>query len=144
MPSAQLVNPQGAFGYSANTPEGTNVVGTYLSAETTTTIHRGELVSINTSGNILQATTSVEPRLVIGIAIEEIPAATVGLVCLHGYITSVPANGAISAGGLVGRSATTAGAVDAVTSAAGTQGQSIGVAVTTAASSLVNVFVAKI
>lgn len=140
MPAADIINPAGAFGQEANAPNQGALTAPFTSAEATVTINRGQVVSINTAGKILRATTSVDVDLVIGIAVENIAPGGTGLVALYGLVTNVAAQGAIAAGALVARSATTAGSVaDAAVAADGV----IGVAVAAAASNLVNIFVFK-
>lgn len=144
MPGAQLINPNGAYGGVQNDPNnGELLCAPMQSAETVTTISAGQVVSVTTAGKILQATTAVEPRLTIGIAVNAIAPGASGLVAMHGPMLNVPAQGAIAAGDLVSRSGTTAGSVASLTSAAGTTGQAIGIAINAASGNLVNVFVVK-
>lgn len=143
MSTQQLANPEGAFGYTAAVDVG-NHVQPLESAESTTTISKGQVVTINTAGKILQATTTVDQKLQIGIAAEDIAAGEVGLVTILGLQKSVKAEGAIAAGALVTRSGTTAGSVASFTPAAVTDiGKVIGVAAAAAASSLVDLWVCR-
>lgn len=134
---ATITNPNGAFGQTAGAPNQGHTVLPFKSAETTVTIAAGEVVSINTAGDILQATTAVDVNLCIGVAVERITPGNTGLVAVGGKVTNVKAQGAIAAGAVVTRSGTTAGTVmDGTTAETGV----IGVAYSAAASSLVNVF----
>lgn len=135
-----VINAGGAFGGDVGAPNQGNLTAPFQSAETSTTISKGQVVSVNTARKILQATTTVDVDLVIGVALEDIEAGGTGLVALYGIVTAVKAQGAIAAGALVIRSGTTAGSVaDAGAAADGI----IGVAIAAAASNLVDVFVYK-
>jgi predicted RecA/RadA family phage recombinase len=140
MPTTQIANPEGAFGLDKFSGLDYEL---YESAETSTQIDKGMVVSIDTAGKILKATTTVEPRLVIGVALEDIPAGEVGPIATRGVVKSVKAEGAIAANALVQRSGTTAGSVATFTSVATAIGQVTGVAIAAAASSLVDVYVQK-
>lgn len=106
-----------------------------------------QVVSLNvdSTGKVTKATTSVVAHRCIGIADNgggNSAAGDVVQVVTFGPVKNVAAQGAITAGDQVGRSDTTAGSVAAVTSDASLiVGAVLGVALTTAASSLVDVFV---
>lgn len=143
MPAGQIYNPANAYGVGTDPSSGQGVVAYFESAEASTTISAGQAVTINTSRKILQATTAVEKRLVIGVATEDITAGSIGPVAVHGLVRNVKAQGAIAAGDAVQGSGTTAGSVATVASASTEIGRYIGIAVTAAASSLVDVYVQK-
>lgn len=143
MPVSMIENPAEAYGGEKFTNQ---VLGTYLSAETTTVIAKGDCVTIDTDGNILQSTTTVSELLAIGIAAEEIQPGGVGLVVERGVVKDAKAEGAITAPDLVVRSGATAGAVSATSDGGTTQpvlGEVIGVAIADAANDLVDLFVFK-
>lgn len=133
-----LTNPSGAFGQAVGAGNQGAITIPFLSAETTTTIAKGNCVSMNATGGVLQSTTTVDVDLCIGIACEAIAPGKTGLVALLGKVTAVTAQGAIAAGAVVIRSGTTAGAV--ADGAAATAGI-LGVAIAAAAGNLVDVFV---
>lgn len=137
----QISNPGALTGEAAAYDQ---VYECYISAETATTISKGQVVSLNTSGKILQATTSVDEKLCIGVADEDIVAGALGRVVTKGVVVDVAAQGAITAGALVARSGTTAGSVASYTAAAVTDlGKMTGVAIAAAANSLVTIYVNK-
>lgn len=140
----QLVYPGGEFGLSGDDNFWQEAYP-YVSAEASTTILAGQVVSINTAGKVLQATTSVAAALCIGIAKNDIAAGASGLIVVRGHVLAAKAQGAIAAGKQVIRSGTTAGSVaDAGTEDATLiSGTVLGIAVAAAASSLVHLFVGK-
>jgi len=106
-----------------------------------------QVVSLNvdSTGKVTKATTGVVGHRCIGIVDNSGGSSAAGdvvQVVVCGPVRNVAAQGAITAGDQVGRSGTTAGSVAAVTSDASLiAGAVVGVALTTAASNLVDVWV---
>ena len=128
MAEKQLTNPSGAFGYTglaANTG-----FRTEIPMPAGGTITAGKLVVIGTTGTVTQATTSSTGALVCGVAAASAVSGGVVPVVTYGLV-DVTAQGSITAGDLVSRSASVAGNVVSAgtTVAAGV----CGVAITTAA-----------
>lgn len=128
MAERQLTNPSGAFGFT-----GLNATGfrTEIPMPTAAAITGVKVVSINTSGQVLTATTSVAPALAFGVTTGSAVSGGVANVVTYGIIESVPSDGTIAVGAVLKRSGTTAGSViDATASAA--PGEVIGIALTAA------------
>lgn len=116
MPSKSLSNPGGAYGYTADVDGGSALVGYFRSAESSTTIAQGNLVSINTAGKILQSATNVAPKLCIGFAAEAIAPGEIGPVVTNGFFAGALNDGTdVTAGQALIRSDATAGAVEPIT-----------------------------
>lgn len=116
---SHIQNPAGAYGYSTLDDKVKGITVPYKSAETSTTIAKGDAVSMDGSGEILQATTSVDVNLVIGVAAESIAAGKTGNVVILGPAL-VKAGGTIAAAGVVlARSSSSAGRLDNGTAGAG-------------------------
>lgn len=139
MADKDINNPGGAFGYTA---AGDNLMqfGGYFKASAAITA--GNVVIINTDGTISPAATGSSGVLCVGIAPKAIAAGANGYVVTHGVVDNAVAQGAIAAGDVVKRSATTAAAV-AATSAPAVLGEAIGFAVAASASGVVTIFVSK-
>lgn len=108
MPTQQLINAKGAFGYTAN-EHGGRMVEVY---EAGNAIAALEVVSIDTDGTVLKATTSIEPKVCVGIALEDAAAGDPVQVCTRGVVKDVPkepGSDGIVAGDALQRSGTTAG-----------------------------------
>ena len=129
MPSVQLTNPAGAFGY--------NDTGGWqtISLQGAAAINQGQALYINSSGQAAVATGSEQ---IIGVAGNTTTAAgqTVEVV-VCGVVTMTCGSGGVTAGDAVA-----AGASGTAVAASTTIGENIGVAVSTATDgNPVNVFV---
>jgi hypothetical protein len=102
---ARINNPAGAFGYTSLSDKVEGLTANFTSAETATTISRGDAVSVDTSGKILQSTTSVDVNLVIGVAAENIAPGESGAIVILG-----PAYAKLAAGTAVGATLARSGA----------------------------------
>jgi hypothetical protein len=140
----QVVYANGAFGYTDLDTKVWSNKQPFKSGESNTTIARGQVVALNTEGNVIVAVTDGNEEVVVGIAAESIPAGEVGLVTVQGLAENALAQGSISAANLLMRSATTAGYVAAATTTAtATVGNVLGVAVNASAGGTVDVWVFK-
>jgi hypothetical protein len=100
------------------------------------------VVAIGTTGRVAVAATDGTAALVVGYAPAGATAAG-GLVKVKtgGIVENIPCNGAVAAGDIVKRSATTAGYIAATATPA--IGEALGVAINASASNVVDVFWAK-
>jgi hypothetical protein len=134
-----ISNPLGAQG----TPAKYNNPQTVVPMRSGGAILAGRVVSLTVASGALtatSATTAVDTDLCRGVAISAaVGAGEAVQVAVAGYVASVLAQGTINAGDTVGRSGTTAGAVAAV--ATPTSGAALGVALTAAASNLVDIWI---
>lgn len=142
-----ILNPAGAYGGGVNDAS-FQLLFPFLSSDAGA-ITYGQCVSIagalGARKTVLKATTGVAELLVIGITVEAIGIAEIGLVCIHGLVLGVAAEGAITSGAQVGRSGTTAGSVATRTSdAALIAGATIGLCIGTAAANLTDVYVRQV
>lgn len=105
-----IVNPGGAFGSAASNPQGA-VVRPFLFATTTS---QGQLVALSTStGVVIKSLTDTAQKLLVGVALSNIAAGGIALVCTYGpcYGVKKDTASAVTAGDVVTRAATdTAGA----------------------------------
>ena len=137
--SGKLIeNPQGAFGM---TDLRSQLWAEEVSFKASAAITARRVVAIGTTGLVAIAATNGTASLAIGIAQSAIASASTGMVIVQGIAEDVPATGAIAAGDLVKRSATTAGSVSAT--ATPVAGEVIGVAINDSASNTVDVWVQK-
>ena len=136
MPGGQIYNPQGAFGY---TDLRTKVGGVELPFKTSAAVTARRVVAIGTDARVAVAATDATAALCIGVAQDAASSANDVMVIVMGMAEDVPAAGAVAAGDILKRSATTAGYVSATTSAA--DGEVIGVAINASASNVVDVWV---
>lgn len=136
MGTKQISNPGQAFGYSSLDQQYQETSPMVASA----TITAGRVVAVGTTGQVAQAATNGTASLVIGIAYEDATAAQTLDIIKYGYASGF-AEGAIAAGDILKRSATTAGYV-AATATPGV-GESIGVAFAASASGRVDMWVCK-
>lgn len=134
-----IQNPAGAQG----TPQAGNFDQRITNMVSAAAIAKNTVVSFSIASGKLtatQATTGVDTDLCRGICIDVATAAgQIVRVVTHGYVKDVAAQGAIAAGDTVGRSGTTAGSVAAVVTPS--SGAALGIALTAAASNLVDVWV---
>lgn len=111
--SQMLVNPGGAFGEAATSPQGT-VVRPYLF---TTTCTGGNLVALSTStGRVIACLTNTAQTRLLGVAINTTAAEGIGMVVTGGPFFGVKkdTSAAVTAGDIVTRAATDTGGVVAI------------------------------
>ncbi len=111
MPTAQLHNSGGAFGQSATIPNGATLARPYLMA---TTVTAGNVVALSTSTGVgIACLTDTAQKRQLGVAINDIAAGAVGLVCLYGpfYGAKKDTASAVTAADIVTRAATDTGGV---------------------------------
>lgn len=129
-------NPGLSYGY-------TDFQNNFWSAEapfkTSAAITAGKVVAIGTTGLVATAATDGVAALAIGITPRAIASGKVGSVVVMGIAENVNAAGAIAAGDILKRSATTAGFVSATAAAA--DGEVIGIAINASSSNTVDVWV---
>ena len=123
--TAVIKNPMGAFGEGFDTSRASIVQSVLVNQFTP----RGSVVAQGaTASGLIVAQTTTPHTLQVGVAVEDIPANTCGMICILGYCDYVLKDAtALAAGALLTRSGTVNGAVTTLTAAAGTQGQAIGV-----------------
>lgn len=140
MADKQLLNPAGAYGYTALTDGLATSQSEFRTSTTVTTALT--VVAMGTDGRVAIAATNGTASLCIGVALETAGAAN-GIieVATSGFVGSVPCDGAVAAGDVLIRSGTTAGSVKA--SATPATGEAIGVAVAASASNVVTMYVSK-
>lgn len=134
--AAQVTNPKGAFGYDDLESKLFRLTAEF---EASAAITGPAVVAIGTDGKIAAAATNGTASLSVGIAQRSIASGKIGSVVVLGIAENVPANGAVAAGDLLKRSATTTGAVAATNAPA--DGEVIGVAINASASNVVDVWV---
>lgn len=138
MGTPTIVNPNGAFGY---TDLQTKVGSLQMEFKTSAAVTAIQVVSIGTAGTIAESATNGTASLVIGIAPEAIASGDTGNVIVFGLAENVPCDGAVAAGDLLKRSATTSGSVAATATPAA--GEVLGVAINASSSNTVDVWVCK-
>lgn len=138
MGTPTIVNPNGAFGY---TDLQTKVGSLQMEFKTSAAVTAIQCVSIGTAGTIAESATNGTASLVIGIAPEAIASGDTGNVIVFGLAENVPCDGAVAAGDLLKRSATTSGSVAATATPAA--GEVLGVAINASSSNTVDVWVCK-
>lgn len=132
-------NASGAFGETA--------IGTKLPPETksflcSTTVTALNVVSIGTDGTIARTATDGTASLVVGIALQGGDAANDSVLCATwGPVVGVPVDGAVSAGSILKRSATTSGSLAATATPAA--GEPVAVALAASASNVATVLFCK-
>lgn len=131
-----ITNPGGAFGY---TDLQTKLYSQTAPFVTSAAITGPAVVAIGTDGSIATAPTNGVAALTVGIAKDSIASGQAGLAVIHGVCSAVPCDGAVAAGDLLKRSATTAGRV--ATTATPAAGEVVGVAINASASNVVDVWV---
>ncbi|GIV04104.1 MAG: hypothetical protein KatS3mg015_2934 [Fimbriimonadales bacterium] len=137
--SGKLIeNPSGAFGY---TDLRTQLWAQEAAFKASAAISARRVVAIGTNGQIATAATNGTASLAIGIAQNAIASGATGMVIVQGIAEDVPCDGAVAAGDLLKRSATTAGSVAATATPAA--GEVIGIAINASASNVVDVWVTK-
>lgn len=105
-----VLNPGGAFGGSANVPAA-QIVRPY---KMITTVTGGNIVALSTStGTGIACLTDTAQKRQLGIAVQNIAAGGVGLVCIYGpfYGAKKDTASAVTAGDIVTRAATDTGGV---------------------------------
>ncbi len=133
-----IENPADAFGY---TDLATKLVSLEAPFKADAAVTAKSVVAIGTDGNVATADTNGTASLAIGVASNAISSGKVGNVIVYGVAENVPCAGAVAAGDLLKRSATTAGYVSATATPA--VGEVIGVAINASASNTVDVWVCK-
>lgn len=105
-----VINPAGAFGESAFAPS-SQIVRPY---KVTTTVTGGNIVALSTdTGIAIACLTNTAQKRQLGIAVNNIAAGNVGLVCIYGpfYGAKKDTASAVTAGDIVTRAATDTGGV---------------------------------
>ena len=133
-----IKNPQGQGGY---TDLQTKMPGRADPFVAGGTITKGRCVSLSTTGTVTQTATDGTASLVVGIALDSAVSGDSMMVATFGIAENVGAQGTISAGDIVIRSATSAGYVAA--SATPAAGEPIGVAFNASSGGTVDVWVCK-
>ncbi len=136
MADKAITNPAGAFGYTDLKTKLWSLEAPFLASAAITA---PAVVSIGTDGSVATTATDGAGALVVGIAVESIASGFTGGVVVHGIAENVTADGAITAGAILKRSATTAGAVAATATPAA--GEAMGVAINASAGGTVDVWV---
>lgn len=136
MAGKTIVNPGGAFGYTDLATLGYQQTAPM---RTSAAIVGPAVVAIGTDGTIATAATNGTASLAIGIAVDSIASGKDGQVVVSGMAENVPAAGAVAAGDLLKRSATTAGYVSAT--ATPVAGEVIGTAINASSANTVDVWV---
>lgn len=144
----RILNPLGAFGW---TDMRTNLGGEPMIMKANGHIFVDDVVSIDTSGRVVQAITNGTPSLIIGVAVagpgttsDTSAIAGTGTpvqVVTQGLAENVKAAGAVAAGDILKRSVTTVGYVSAT--AAPVTGESFAVAINASASNTVDIWIGK-
>ena len=144
----RIINPLGAFGW---TDLRTNAGGEPMMMKANGHIYADDVVSIDTSGRVVQCITNGTAALAIGVAVagpgttsDTSAIAGTGtpvMVVTYGLAENVKAAGAIAAGDGIKRSATTAGYVSA--SNAPAAGEAFAVAINASASNTVDIWIGK-
>lgn len=135
MPHATIVNPRGTYGDTASFPRNEE------SFQASAAIAAKAVVSIGTDGRVATAATDGTASLVVGVAKDAAASGAQVQVVTNGYVAAVPVDGAVAAGGILKRSATTAGRL--ATTASPAAGEAIAVALAASASNVATVWVAK-
>lgn len=129
----------GQFGYD---PLDDNLYSEVAAFISSAAITAKRVVVIDSDGRVAQAATDSTASLSVGVALNPASAADQPVrVVREGFVSKVPASGAIAHGNILKRSTATAGAVEATASPA--VGEAIGFAVGSSSSNLVNVWVCK-
>lgn len=139
MAEAQITNPRGAYGQTADAPRNTHE----FKASTTVTANR--VVAIGTDYTVAVAATDGSAALCIGVS-QTAGAATVGApvapqITVWGLAKAVPVAGTVAAGDVLKRSVTTAGYLS--TTATPATGEKLAVALAASASNVVDVWICK-
>jgi hypothetical protein len=132
MADKTITNPAGAFGYTDLKTKLWSLEAPFVASAAITA---PVVVSIGTDGSV--ATTATDGASTL--AEESISSGGTGGVVVHGIAENVTADGAITAGAILKRSATTAGAVAATATPAA--GEAIGVAINASSGNTVDVWV---
>lgn len=136
MGQKQITNPGGAFGYTDNDQKFADDAVPFIASGAVTA---KTLVQINTDGTVTIAPTNGTASLCIGVARDAAATGSAVTVQRSGYVKGVTAQGAIAAGDVLKRSATTAGAV--ATTASPATGEAFAVAVAASSGGLVDIFI---
>lgn len=136
MPEGQIKTAQGAYGY---TDLRTQLWAQEAVFVATAAIVARNVVAIDTTGKVATAATNGTATLVVGVAQDAATTNGDVSVVVYGIAENVSAAGAIAAGDIVKRSATTAGYVSATATPAA--GEAIGVAINASTSNTVDVWV---
>lgn len=134
----QISNPNLAYGYTGADQKLFKMV---IEGVASTDLAAGNAVQMGTTGNFTPSVTNGTASLVVGITDEAISSGKTGKVVVAGIKQSVSAAGAVAAGDVLKRSATTAGYVSATATPA--VGEALGVALAASASNVVDVWVWK-
>lgn len=138
MAGKQIPNAGLAFGF---TDLQSNLWNQPVEMQASAAVAAATVVAIGTNGQVATAATNGTAALCVGVSQDAIASGNVGNVIIQGVATGVTADGAIAAGALLKRSATTAGAVAATASPAA--GEVIGFAIAASAGGVVTVWVTK-
>lgn len=136
--SKTVNNPLGAFGVTDLQSQLPSLEGEFKASAAVTA---PKVVAIGTDGQIATAATNGTASLCVGVAIKDAAASGRAKVVFYGIAENVPAAGAVAAGDILKRSATTAGYVSATASPAA--GEAIGIAINASSSNTVDVWVCK-
>ena len=131
-----ITNPSGAFGYTDLEQTQWRLSAPFL---TSAAVATKTVVAIGTDGKVATAATNGTAALAIGVTATAISSGYTGNVVLAGVVTGVTAQGAIAAGDVLKRSATTAGAVAATATPA--TGEALGVALAASSGGTVTMWV---
>jgi hypothetical protein len=135
---SQVFDPSGAYGY---TDLETQIWSRKVPLLAGGTVTAKSVCAMGTAGAVTVAATDGTASLCVGIAAAAITSGSVGLVIVQGMAEDVPVNGAVAAGDVLKRSATTAGRVAATATPA--TGEALGVAINASASNVCDVWVSK-
>lgn len=132
-----ITNPNGAFGYTADTG------GTVQEMLTSTSVAEKAVVALSTTNTlkVAAAATDSTASLSLGIAIAAATGSQTIPVVTRGLVRSVPVAGAVAQGDILKRSVTTAGSLSATASPA--TGEAFAVALAASASNVADVWVIK-
>jgi hypothetical protein len=136
--TGSIKNVGGNFGQTDLQTSLPGVMGEFKSSAAITAL---SVVAIGTDGTVATIATDGTAALQVGVALKAAASGRAVPVQLLGIAENVPCDGAVAAGGLLKRSVTTAGRVQATATPA--VGEVIGVAINASASNTVDVWVCK-
>lgn len=136
MGEKQLLNPQGAFGYSDTVDKLPQTIHEFKAGAA---IDAKQVVVLQSAGTVIEAATDSTASLCVGISNEAAASGGTVSVVVYGICEDVPCDGSVSTSSVLKRSVTTTGSVAATASPA--TGESIGIGMTASASNLVDVYV---
>lgn len=134
MAGTQITNPRGAFGVTSGRPRDV------YPFKTTAAVAAKAVVAFDTTGTkVATAATNGTASLARGVALEAAASGDTVQVVTHGLVTAVPVDGAVAAGDVLKRSATTAGSL--ATTATPAVGETFAIALAASASNTATVWV---